>query len=453
MSTITAQFLDRPIFRIVSEIADARGVRAFVIGGFVRDCFLGRPRSDIDIVVEGSGIDFARAVGERTHQHVSYFKNFGTAMLHFQDDEVEFVGARKESYNRDSRKPVVEDGTLEEDQLRRDFTINAMAFSLCKEDYGALIDPFGGREDLAAGVIRCVGDPTKRFSEDALRILRALRFSAKLGFRIDTDTQDAMRDLSEKLSDIAAERVKTELEGMLTGPHVLPVLLDHPDILGVPIPEILPCVGFDQLNPYHIYDVWEHIAHSVDNIAPEPLLRWAMLMHDLGKPPCFSEEGNGTLGHFYGHGRVSAVLADGIMDRLRFSNEEKAIIHELVENHDRFIKPTARAVRRELNRIGQEQCERSVRVWIADIEAQNPQYGPPRLKEIEYLRQLARDILAAEECVSLKTLAIHGGDLIALGYAPGPALGRELDKLLSVVLDDPAKNNRAILLDIAAQDR
>ena len=154
MSTITAQFLDRPIFRIVSEVAAERGVRAFVIGGFVRDCFLGRPRADIDIVVEGSGIDFAKAVGQKTNQHVSYFKTFGTAMLHFRGDEVEFVGARKESYRRESRKPIVENGTLEDDQQRRDFTINAMAFSLQPEDFGALVDPFGGIRDLNDGIIR-----------------------------------------------------------------------------------------------------------------------------------------------------------------------------------------------------------------------------------------------------------------------------------------------------------
>ena len=161
MSTITAQFLDRPIFRIVSEVAAERGVRAFVIGGFVRDCFLGRPRADIDIVVEGSGIDFAKAVGQKTKQHVSYFKNFGTAMLHFRGDEVEFVGARKESYRRESRKPIVENGTLEDDQQRRDFTINAMAFSLQAEDFGALVDPFGGIRDLNDGIIRTARRSTR----------------------------------------------------------------------------------------------------------------------------------------------------------------------------------------------------------------------------------------------------------------------------------------------------
>ena len=198
MSTITGEFLDRPIFRIVRDVAAEKGVRAYVIGGFVRDCFLGRPCTDVDIVVEGSGIDFARAVGERTNSHVSYFKNFGTAMLHYRGDEVEFVGARRESYRRESRKPIVENGTLEDDQKRRDFTINAMAFSLQREDFGALVDPFGGIRDLDAGIIRTPLDPDTTYSDDPLRMLRAVRFAAKLStperrFSIVPESMASMR--------------------------------------------------------------------------------------------------------------------------------------------------------------------------------------------------------------------------------------------------------------------
>ena len=178
--TITQGFLEHEIFGIVSDVAASMGVRAFVIGGYVRDCFLGRQSKDIDIVVEGSGIELAEAVGAKVRSNVSVFKNYGTAMLRFKGIEVEFVGARKESYNRDSRKPVVEDGTLQEDQMRRDFTINAMAFSLHKEDYGALVDPFGGIRDLAAGIIRTPLDPDVTFSDDPLRMVRAIRFVTRL---------------------------------------------------------------------------------------------------------------------------------------------------------------------------------------------------------------------------------------------------------------------------------
>ena len=174
------QYLDRPVFRLVGEVAAERGVKAFVIGGYVRDCLLGRPCNDIDIVVEGSGIEFAKAVGEKSGRNVSYFQNFGTAMLHFQGDEIEFVGARKESYRRESRKPIVENGTLEDDQQRRDFTINALALSLQADNFGELVDPFGGVRDLAEGVIRTPLDPDTTYSDDPLRMLRAVRFAAKL---------------------------------------------------------------------------------------------------------------------------------------------------------------------------------------------------------------------------------------------------------------------------------
>ena len=439
--------LPETIRMILSRLRDA-GYDAYVVGGCVRDALLGRAAHDWDICTAAlpsqthavfAGLD-VRDTGLR----------HGTVTLVIDREPFEITTFRVDGVYSDGRRPdsVAFTGSIREDLRRRDFTVNAMAYS----PETGLIDPFGGQADLAAGVIRCVGGPAARFSEDALRILRALRFASRLGFRIEEETDAAMRAMSMRLADIASERVKVELEGMLTGPGVLPVLLAYPDVLGSVIPEITPCVGFDQLNPYHIYDVWEHTAHSVEAIAPEPVLRWTMLMHDLGKPACFSEKGEGRRGHFYGHGRVSAVLADGIMERLRFSAGERALIRELIENHDRFIAPNSRAVRRELSRVGRGQFERSLLVRIADIEAQNPEYGPPRLREMEQIRQLERDILAADECLTLKDLAVRGGDLIALGYRPGPALGKELERLLSVVLDEPGKNDRAYLLELAARD-
>ena len=211
MSTITQGFLDHKIFQIVSETAAEQGVRAFVIGGYVRDCFLGRPSKDIDIVVEGSGIAIAEAVVEKVHTNVSVFKNFGTAMLRYKGIEVEFVGARKESYNRNSRKPIVEDGTLEDDQLRRDFTINAMAFSLQKDDFGALVDPFGGIRDLASGIIRTPLDPDTTYSDDPLRMVRAVRFATKLStpelkFQIVQESKDSIRRNLHRMEILSKER-------------------------------------------------------------------------------------------------------------------------------------------------------------------------------------------------------------------------------------------------------
>ena len=218
------EHLRREIFEIVGKVAAQRGVKAFVIGGYVRDCFLGRSCNDIDIVVEGSGIDFARAVGEMTGSYVSYFKNFGTAMLHYRGDEIEFVGARRESYRRESRKPIVEDGTLEDDQKRRDFTINALAFSLQEDDFGELVDPFGGLDDLKAGIIRTPLDPITTYSDDPLRMLRAVRFATKLStpelqFTIVEESLQAMRELSDRLGILSMERITEELNKMLVTAH------------------------------------------------------------------------------------------------------------------------------------------------------------------------------------------------------------------------------------------
>ena len=223
-------YLDHPVFRLVSETAGELGVRAFVIGGYVRDCFLGVPNKDIDIVVESkpgtehAGIVLAEAVAAKCHSKVSVFKNFGTAMLKYHGIEVEFVGARRESYHRDSRKPIVEDGSLQEDQLRRDFTINAMAFSLQKEDYGALVDPFGGIRDLAAGIIRTPLEPRQTYSDDPLRMLRAIRFAARLStpehpFTIVPESLEAMREMAGRLQILSRERIVEELNKMLMTRH------------------------------------------------------------------------------------------------------------------------------------------------------------------------------------------------------------------------------------------
>lgn len=424
------------------------GYEAYAVGGCVRDALLGREPHDWDICTA--------ALPDETHALFSEGDvrdtglRHGTVTLVIDHEPVEITTFRVDGAYSDSRHPdsVRFTKSVSDDLRRRDFTINAMAYSA----EAGLVDPYGGEEDLRKGVIRCVGMPEERFSEDALRILRAMRFSARLGFPVESGTARAMRTLAPRLRDIAPERVKDELEGMLTGAEAASVLLGYSDVLGVVIPEILPCVGFDQMNPYHLYDVWEHTVCSVAAIPPDPILRWTMLMHDLGKPPCFSEKGEGRRGHFYGHGSVSASMAGAIMERLRFSGEEKSVICELIDNHDRFIAPNKRSIRRELHRVGKAQFDRSLLVRIADIHAQNPAYAPPRLAEIAEIRRMADEIIAAEECLSLADLAVNGGDLLAIGYRPGPALGAELDRLLSLVLDDPGKNDKSTLIDIAGND-
>ena len=384
MSTITAQFLDRPIFRIVSEVAAERGVRAFVIGGFVRDCFLGRPRNDIDIVVEGSGIDFARAVGEKTKQHVSYFKNFGTAMLHFRGDEVEFVGARKESYRRESRKPIVENGTLEDDQQRRDFTINAMAFSLQQEDYGALVDPFGGIRDLDAGIIRTPLAPDTTYSDDPLRMLRAVRFATKLStpvhpFTIVPESMESMRRMADRLSILSCERIAEELNKMLAAdrPAMAFRLMDEAGLLGHVLPELLALKGVETVDGRGHKDNFAHslaVLTNVAEVSDKLYLRWAALLHDIGKPA--SKRYDAAVGWtFHGHEVIGARMVPKIFDRLRLPLDEMKYVQKLVRLHLRPIalvddEVTDSAVRRLLFDAGDD-IDDLMLLCNADITSKN----------------------------------------------------------------------------------
>lgn len=382
------QYLDRKIFRLVSEVAEERGVRAFVIGGFVRDCFLGRPSCDIDIVVEGSGIDFARAVGERTHSYVSYFKNFGTAMLHYQGDEIEFVGARKESYRRESRKPIVENGTLRDDQERRDFTINAMAFSLQKDSFGELVDPFGGIKDLAAGIIRTPLDPDTTYSDDPLRMLRAVRFATKLStpeqtFTIVPESLESMRRMADRLSILSVERITEELNKMLVTrrPSMAFELMEQTGLLSRILPELCALKGVETQEGKGHKENFSHTLMVLDNVAatdgPEPKLwlRWAALLHDIGKPA--SKRFDPSTGWtFHGHDLIGSRMVPKIFGRLKLPIDAMKYVKKLVWLHLRPIAlvddgVTDSAVRRLLFDAG-EDIEDLMILCRADVTSKNP---------------------------------------------------------------------------------
>ena len=392
MSTVTAQFLDKPVFRILSEVAAERKVRAFVIGGYVRDCFLGRPCNDIDVVVEGSGIDFAEAVGDRLHKKVSYFKNFGTAMLRFGGDEIEFVGARKESYRRESRKPIVEDGTIEDDQMRRDFTINAMAFSLQKDDFGALVDPFGGIRDLAAGIIRTPLDPDTTYSDDPLRMLRAVRFAAKLStrdltFKIVPESMESMRRMADRLGILSRERIAEELNKMLVTerPSLAFQLLDSAELLPRILPELSALKGVETVDGRGHKDNFAHTLAVTDNIRREDVtpqegrdhllwLRWAALLHDIGKPASKRYDKNAGW-TFHGHEVIGARMVPPIFRRLALSMDEMKYVTKLVRLHLRPIAlvddgVTDSAVRRLLFDAGDD-IDDLMLLCNADITSKN----------------------------------------------------------------------------------
>ncbi|MCR4910229.1 MAG: CCA tRNA nucleotidyltransferase [Bacteroidales bacterium] len=388
MPTIVPQYLDRKIFRLVSEVAAERGVRAFVIGGYVRDCFLGRPSSDIDIVVEGSGIDFARAVGEKTHSYVSYFKNFGTAMLHYQGDEIEFVGARKESYRRESRKPIVENGTLQDDQERRDFTINAMAFSLQPDSFGELVDPFGGIKDLAAGIIRTPLDPDTTYSDDPLRMLRAVRFATKLSspsqtFTIVPESLESMKRMAERLSILSVERITEELNKMLVTrrPSMAFELMEKTGLLERILPELCALKGVETMEGKGHKENFSHSLMVLDNVAatdgPEPRLwlRWAALLHDIGKPA--SKRFDPALGWtFHGHDLIGSRMVPRIFERLKLPIDAMKYVKKLVWLHLRPIAlvddgVTDSAVRRLLFDAGEDVDDLMI-LCRADVTSKNP---------------------------------------------------------------------------------
>lgn len=387
MPTVTPQFLNKPIFRIVSAVAAERGVRAFAIGGYVRDCFLGRESNDIDIVVEGSGIDFAKAVGEKTGSYVSYFKNFGTAMLHYKGDEVEFVGARKESYRRESRKPIVEDGTLEDDQLRRDFTINAMAFSLQDDSFGELVDPFGGIRDLSAGIIRTPLDPDTTYSDDPLRMLRAIRFATKLStdaltFKIVPESVESMRRMADRIKILSMERVTEELNKMLSTarPSMAFRLMDECGILPILMPWLSALKGVETVDGRGHKDNFEHTLAVLDNVSASKTegdflwLRWAALMHDIGKPA--SKKYDPATGWtFHGHEIIGSKMVPGIFNALKLPIDAGKYVKKLVWLHLRPIAlvddgVTDSAVRRLLFDAGDD-IDDLMLLCNADITSKN----------------------------------------------------------------------------------
>jgi tRNA nucleotidyltransferase (CCA-adding enzyme) len=330
--------------------------------------------------------------------------------------------------------------SLEEDLRRRDFTVNAIALNL----RGELRDPFGGQADLKAGVLRCVGDPDRRFGEDALRILRGMRFSAALGLSIQPETGESIHRNRKLLDCIAAERIQVELFKLLCGSNVAAVLREYPDVLGVFWPEVLPMVGFDQKNIHHCYDVWEHSLHAMEAVPADPILRCAALLHDVGKPRCFTVDENGV-GHFYGHGAISTTIADQMLRRLKCATAFRETVVRLVDWHDRDIPRTDKSVRRALRVLGEEDLRRLILIKRADNLAQAPEFHD-RQSELDKGEAILDKLLAEDACFSLKQLSVNGKDLTALGLS-GPAIGKALNALLDQVINGELPNQRNILLE------
>ncbi len=426
------------------RILEEGGFEAWLVGGCVRDAFLGRPCSDIDIASNAHWHEVQRLFENRGFATHETGIAHGTLTVIVDDQPFEITTYRCDGSYNDSRHPdsVRFVSSIEEDLARRDFTINAMAFHPAR----GLVDPYGGKDDLDRGIIRAVGNPKKRFDEDALRILRACRFSAQLGFEIEENTYGGMLYNKGLLYKVSAERIVHELDRLLMGDYAGHALVSTVDVLSAVLPELVAMKGFDQRTPYHIYDVLEHTAHVVDGVPPYRLVRWAALFHDMGKPACFFSDDDGT-GHFYGHANVSVFIAKGIMSRLKMSPAFAGRVLTLVKRHDDVVEPTPRAVKRTLARLDgdTELFDALCDLKRGDARGQAPQCAG-RIELADELERVLDDIQAKGEAFSLKGLAVNGRDVISLGIGQGPAVGAALENALAAVIDERIPNEREALL-------
>lgn len=423
------------------EQLERAGYETWAVGGCVRDSLLGRAPHDWDLCTAALPEQMKSVfAGERM---LETGIRHGTLTLLTDGGPLEITTFRADGGYSDGRHP---DGVrfvrrIEEDLARRDFTAGAMAWHPAR----GLCDPFGGQDDLQKGVLRAVGDPDARFQEDALRILRAVRFASKLGFAVEPETAAAMRRQQGRLVCIACERVREELTGMLCGRYVQRALRDYAGVLFEVLPELAPMYGCEQCNPHHLYDVWEHSYRAAGQVPAEPVLRWAALLHDCGKPACKTVDGNG-IGHFYGHPAAGRDIAETLVRRLRFSKEQAEDIVLLVEQHDRPLGDTDKLVRRRLSQLGERRFRQLLAVKKGDAVGQGTH--PDNAAALCETEARLNAVLAADACFSLGQLAVGGGDMLALGLR-GPAVGEMLRALLDAVIDQRIENTAEALLALA----
>ncbi len=427
--------------RAAIERLEANGFETWATGGCVRDCLLGRPPHDWDLCTVATPAQMKEVFsGERL---LETGMAHGTLTLLSDNLPLEITTFRVDGVYSDGRRPdsVKYVTRIRDDLGRRDFTIGAMAW----HPERGLCDPFGGQQDLRNGILRAVGDPDTRFREDGLRILRGVRFVSKLGLSVEPETASAMERQLSMLDHVSKERIRDELNGILCGRYVCRALRDFVPVLCYVLPELSPMHGCEQQNPHHLYDVWEHSIRAVGQVPASPPLRLAMLLHDSGKPSCKSVDANGV-GHFYGHPKASADIAERIVHRLHYSNADTETILQLVGLHDIPLGKNGKQVRRRLAHIGETRFRELLQIKKGDTVGQETH--PEYIKELCDTEKLLNDILAQDACFSLRQLAVNGYDMLDLGLS-GPEVGNMLRILLDAVLDEKIKNEKAALISFA----
>lgn len=427
---------------ILSKLS-AHRFDAFLVGGCVRDWVRGVNPHDWDICTS--------AVPEIT-EYLLDCKVIRTGIQHgtvtavMGDGNYEVTTFRVDGDYSDGRRPDwVEFSTdVRVDLSRRDFTMNAIAFNPAV----GFIDPYGGMDDISKGIIRCVGNSDARFREDALRILRAVRFSAVFGFAVEKNTAEAMRRNAKLLKYVSSERICSELRKIVCGEYAMQSLLEFPEVIFEFIPELRACFKFNQNSIYHQYDVYEHTLHAMDNYKGNDVrVKLALLFHDIGKPLCYTVDENG--GHFKGHGYVSHDITEVVMKRLRFDNATSDVVLKLVKYHDAQIDPDEKCIRRWLNRLGEDTFRSLLDVRMADTLAHSPDTMMSRLQKVSDSIEVFKAVLQSNDCYSLKSLMINGRDLISIGYESGIQLGSVLEELLNKVIAGEIENDHDMLMDEA----